>query len=509
MARLASSVKPTLSLLVISALFTLIVVCPLLWGWYPSNFKLSTIRLPYQSTTLQNYLPISSPQEKLQDEQQDDIPLAANPDTQAESSSIIAISPTSHIPSPSTNTASSQQYSSSATKSSSKTQATTLARDLRQLCEQTKWTDGLWIHCHSWSPEDSEGKQSIGGGLNNIRSRLQTCVRVAIDAGGGVIIPSVSVRNETNMRVDSDDGRYPASIFWDMEYMTKVLGEQCPQLKVRFEAKGLKPMLNAPKKSKYKTGTFRKMIYGVLEQHNISIESITPSNPVALTFGDSFTAWNYLVSDELATIRKDLFKTLKYNKDLLAMSSRMLEFPALKKGFIGIHYRAESDWSNNMGNPEHQMKLYIEEMEKLPRDSLKDRRTVYISCGSKPRIQAFRNKLRPLGYQVYDKWSLHANDTERLAKIEGLMFDEKAILEYEMLVNADFFLGVVMSSMSSLIAYARSLDDPELFFPTYVFPGSIQDGGVREYPDAPAMHGNDKSKLMVVARGKDIMAYFP
>jgi hypothetical protein len=112
-----------------------------------------------------------------------------------------------------------------------------------------------------------------------------------------------------------------------------------------------------------------------------------------------------------------------------------------------------------------------------------------------------------LGYQVHEKWSILANDPAALVKIEELRFDGKVILEYEMLVNDDFFLGVLMSSMSSMIACARAINDPELFFPTYIYPGSTVDGRNRNYPDVPSMKGNQKTKLMTVLTGKDIMPF--
>jgi hypothetical protein len=62
--------------------------------------------------------------------------------------------------------------------------------------------------------------------------------------------------------------------------------------------------------------------------------------------------------------------------------------------------------------------------------------------------------------------------------------------------------------MSSLIAYARSVDDEGDFFETYVFPGSGRDGFNRGYPDSPAIKGNDFTKLMVLS-GPDIMESFP
>lgn len=130
-------------------------------------------------------------------------------------------------------------------------------------------------------------------------------------------------------------------------------------------------------------------------------------------------------------------------------------------------------------------------------------------CGDHEAIDRFRNELKPLGFEVVDKSSLlqNWNDAPTLAKVDKLGFDQKAIVEYEILVRSAFFLGPVMSTMSSLIAYARTLDEKEDFFEKYVFPGSWSIGMHREYP-AIEMKGNKITKLMVVS-GVDVMNYFP
>lgn len=65
-----------------------------------------------------------------------------------------------------------------------------------------------------------------------------------------------------------------------------------------------------------------------------------------------------------------------------------------------------------------------------------------------------------------------------------------------------------MSSMSSLVAYTRSINNEEDFFAQYIFPGSTRNGAERAYPVAPDMKGNSNTKLMVV-NGVDIMDSFP
>jgi hypothetical protein len=116
--------------------------------------------------------------------------------------------------------------------------------------------------------------------------------------------------------------------------------------------------------------------------------------------------------------------------------------------------------------------------------------------------------LSPLGYTVHDKWTILADDPETLAKVEALAFDEKAIVEYQTLVEAKYFMGIIMSSMSSLIAFARTVDEEEDFFETHVFPGSIHQDTGRLYPQSPKITGDNFTMLMVT-NGTDIMESFP
>jgi hypothetical protein len=96
------------------------------------------------------------------------------------------------------------------------------ATDLQRLCDRTEWIDGLWIHCHSKAKRDAEGKQAIHGGLNNARNRVQSCLRVAIDAGAGVVIPSVATRDQTRLKNLGGGEPIAASNFWNMGHMEKL-----------------------------------------------------------------------------------------------------------------------------------------------------------------------------------------------------------------------------------------------------------------------------------------------
>ncbi|TAQ88169.1 hypothetical protein B7494_g3476 [Chlorociboria aeruginascens] len=387
---------------------------------------------------------------------------------------------------------------------------------LTALCSSITWTPGLWLQCHSYCGKNDT---SICGGLNNARNRIQTCLRLAIDSGAGLILPKVTRRNPANLGQINTHEEVCPDFFWDIKYLTQTLGEQCPQLEFRFcgDISGIEEdrILATPNRpyisEKYHTDTFREMVLARVDEASIPHTSISPSSPVAISFGDPYIGWNYTLSRELSTIRKSLFKSLRFNHALLDISSKIQSAPELKNGFFGVHLRGERDWPAQFGTVDQQMDHYIKSIEQVQTALEEPLKTVYVSCGDQGAIEWLRQRLEPMGYIVHDKWTLLSEDKnqEILQQIEEFGFDQKAIVEYQTLVGADYWMGVVMSSMSSLIAFARTVDDEEDFFTTYVFPDSTREGLRRTYGgEVPGMRGDGKTFVMVVNE-VDIMDSFP
>jgi len=395
---------------------------------------------------------------------------------------------------------------------------TATGRTLRELCDNTTWIDGLWLHCHGRGKLDEEGKSTFSGGLNNVRGRLQTCIRLAINAGAGVVIPTIASRDQAHLKNLGGGDLVPASRYWNTEFLGESLQRECPQLRMRFDLHGIdqeRRVLGRTrhwKNSRYHDNGFRQEVFAYLQK--ASVTDVSRSNPASLSFGDTFLGWDYKLSGELATVRKDLFRTIAYNETLMEIGSQIRASPQLQRGYVGVHLRGERDWPNGFGNWRKQMNFYTEEITSLNRRLSLNITTIYVSCGNATVIDIFRKRLSLLGYSVHDKWSLLGNNPAMLARIEALLFDQKAAIEYTTLFNSAFFMGPFMSSMSQLIAYAREINSTKDFFEQYIYPGSRQlpgDSGlemVRKYPKVPIMKGSNTTKLMVV-NGDDIMSFFP
>lgn len=255
---------------------------------------------------------------------------------------------------------------------------------LKDLCDQTQWTKGLWLHCHSYC---GENRTSACGGLNNARNRIQTCLRLAIDAGAGVIIPSVTSRKEDNL-ANTNSSTACADRLWSMEHLRASLAMACPQLRLRFcdDRKGIKHVIPTRERNyaqaSYRNGTFWQFVETAMEIASFNMSEIGEGNEAVVSFGDTLIAWDYRASGELGTIRKALFKTLTFNQDLLGLGAQIHQNPVLREGeYVGIHFRGESDWPVTFGSADHQRKFYTEELLRIRETAPYDLRTVYISVG--------------------------------------------------------------------------------------------------------------------------------
>jgi hypothetical protein len=166
-------------------------------------------------------------------------------------------------------------------------------------------------------------------------------MRYAIDAGAGLIVPSVTTRSESRLKDTGGGKTVCPSLFWDMTQLKFAMQKYCPQLDLLFcdDRAGINNVLQAPHRDYLNTphhkGTFAEVVNNTLVKHGINRDDLL-SQPVVINFADSLMGWSYSRSGELFTIRKDLYKVLQYNRNLLNLSHQILKHPQLDNGqFIG------------------------------------------------------------------------------------------------------------------------------------------------------------------------------
>ncbi|KAK6208275.1 hypothetical protein QIS74_10586 [Colletotrichum tabaci] len=349
--------------------------------------------------------------------------------------------------------------------------------------------------------------------LREDKDQLQTCLRLAIEIGAGVIFPYVTQRSEDNLGALQQSVICPDS-WWDIEKLTESMGELCPGMHISpcDENPNIDRIVTlSPRHYKerphYNT-TFSTFVANDLAAQGVSMADVTPENPLLLRYSDSHIAWDYRASGELTTLRKALFRVLPHNRTLLAIGDEVFNSGGLQGGnYVGIHLRAEYDWPTYWGTPARQMEMHAAEIRRMNAGESEPTTNIYVSCGDRATIQTFRDLMAADNYTVHDKWTLLADRPELLDIVDHLPFDQKGVVEYNVLVRGRYFQGNLISTMSSLVTYTRTMDQPD-FFKTYIYPNTQRWGLDRVYVEPLIMKGDQYTKEFVID-GQDIMDAFP
>ncbi|KAK6344223.1 hypothetical protein TWF696_007865 [Orbilia brochopaga] len=339
-----------------------------------------------------------------------------------------------------------------------------ITSNLSELCRETEWRPNLYLNC-----------TEIAAGLFNQVNEIKNCIRMAIDAGAALILPSINERNSSKLYSFHDEAlRFRFGHFWDEAYIIDQLERSCPQMKVLpsdeppiAEAKVVTVDAHrAPDFKEYLgyfdgTRTFRAFADKTVGEQNFTtidfpiILRVTwtflATNPENDPTGLDWRAWT-----ELSL----LLRPTEIERQLV---QRLTESQLLKKdSYIGVHLRVETDaigkWWDNFDMQAAKNLKAIDVVAKQYREGPGNGENPYIfvACGDPKAIEKFKQLAAKRGYSVVDKWGILANDTESLSQLDTLSFDAKGLLDYAVLLNSYFFLGTLGSSFSYTVANMRS-----------------------------------------------------
>lgn len=186
------------------------------------------------------------------------------------------------------------------------------------------------------------------------------------------------------------------------------------------------------------------------------------------------------------------------------------------------------------------------DLENLPFLLLLQLDTLYVSCGDQGAIEAMRAEAEKHGLTLVDKWGILGADNATVAatdsttpaaaagnaapaaagrstalappagstnplldRVNQLNFDQRAIVDYAIMVAADVFLGIKKSTYSTVIAYDRSTARGYDVFEEFIFEGSSGDAKHNmHYSPSPALKGSNDTMLIVFS-GFEFMDWYP
>ena len=322
------------------------------------------------------------------------------------------------------------------------------------------------------------------GGIGNIRNYILTCVRYAIEAGAtGLVLPRIRTRSEKNL-ADLMLAYRNFDYFFDEQHFRKSLVTSCPKITiynstddiphapVPFRAEQITPR-NFGKRGgcdnrelNKHTDRFDKQfqahIKDTAEQFNKPPPSIDHPRIIRFNWGVQF---DWPVFRDGPEFVATFGGVLRFRQDILDLGRKatayMRQFAAAHSGsrsFAGIHLRTEHDALARWPKFDEQRDAY------LARVSALSFKTAYLATGNKTEARKLTTAASTEhGMAVITKHELLKDHPQELAALEALTWDQQALIDFIVLLESDYFLGVSPSSFIMNVALKRHLKTEGLY----------------------------------------------
>lgn len=357
---------------------------------------------------------------------------------------------------------------------------------LTRQCENTAWISDLglgtmYLEC-----------DGIYLGLTSVISQVKSCFKMAIEAGVGVILPNIPLRDATNL-LNYNQGNPAADRrfgdWFDVAHLRLVMEQACPDLKIlspddiltgEVQVSRTWPIdEHAARFFRERDGyfwagkPFRQFFDlslkallanpGAMESFNRTSDgSISEKDVTVIAMRADFELFN-LVNDATGHERHlwdELGRSLRFRPEPRLIVDELLEQLG-PRPFFAVHFRGEAD--NMWASPEEQILVDLEALDaawEMTRDdrvfkgydaSMKP--PVYLACGDANSIKIFVQAGKEKGWNITSKYDLADNKT--LTDIAALPFDFQAIVDLGILVKSHFFIGIMGSAFSYTVANVR------------------------------------------------------
>ncbi|KAK4193371.1 hypothetical protein QBC35DRAFT_103975 [Podospora australis] len=341
---------------------------------------------------------------------------------------------------------------------------------IAKLCESKKWTPGLVLSC---DPQ--------AGGFGQVKNAHLNCIRFAIEMGAELVLPRVIKRDVKNIAmVRPSNGNAPyigesLDYFFDREHLNQTLAEHCPQLKLYHSMDDLwnVPEVADPRKISLQeigvsltNGSVVEDMGSLPKEIQAYIDEMEPAeerqNPIR--FKANVINWAFPTSYDSPELARNFGRILRVRKDARLLSTLALYHMQQrfgmdldpKKGikhskFVGAHLRTEAD--------ARQMFLPFEVQTQNLLDFITNTTTnlAFIATGDTPdRLKTFSRRARDVNVTAVFKEDLLEDEPEGLELLDQLSWDQKALVDYEIMLRSGLMVGVGESSFSWNIALRRS-----------------------------------------------------
>ncbi|CAG8977082.1 hypothetical protein HYALB_00005790 [Hymenoscyphus albidus] len=306
---------------------------------------------------------------------------------------------------------------------------------IRKVCQSTEWNEKFVFTC-----------DKSAGGVGNLRNSILNCVRYAIHAGAGLVIPRLLKRDSKDIAA-----MYTAdTVEFDHDIPSNFPNDYLLPLEPEKDLVGF-----IPRNGSWQTEAWRGLLYNFYNWLNDRAlpgkEEEGPINSttdyVVVALGRTYYSI-YTSGEEFAL---NFGKILKFRSDARILATVVLK---ASNAFYGIHLRTEKD--SQQGWPLHKFaysryKKQAEYYLGLVRSS--NTSVIYLASGDSKEVERFSDDAAAHTLTVTTKFDLLTG--KDLLLLQNMAFDQQALVDYLVLLKSSAFAGVAHSSFAWNIALFR------------------------------------------------------
>ncbi|CAG8983622.1 hypothetical protein HYALB_00004644 [Hymenoscyphus albidus] len=354
---------------------------------------------------------------------------------------------------------------------------------IREVCGRTEWNSSVIFTC-----------DNNHGGVGHVRNSILNCVRFAISAGAGLVLPNIALRDmeddtviiwdepvQEPMRKRHGPGRRGMEHMFDVPHFLESLHLSCPKMPL-FEdmgdsfggrRRGLLPeslVDNHPTSGLEHPEQWRKMFYGWVDKYMVKPSDYTRDEPIIVDLDQSFLV--YPTHSDSHEFAHDFGKILKFREDTRRLATaalvELLEWhdsdgdirdPIMNPSFFGAHIRTEpevsheSDLLRRHDTPQPFMEYNAQATAYLTQAQEGNMSIIYATSGNLSNMALLRHHAMHWDIEVTHKFAL-LKDNHR-DELERLTWDQRALIDFMVLTKAQSFGGVAHSFFSWNLALKR------------------------------------------------------
>lgn len=320
------------------------------------------------------------------------------------------------------------------------------------------------------------------GGIGNIRNFVLTCLRYAIAAGArGLVLPTVQTRRG-DLAAPGDlfrGERVPFGHFFDEAWFRAGLRAACPELvvyddlgSVHMDGEQGQIEMITPKHFGMRGGCdgrdlnrhtdlFGARFRAWLAERQQQQHMTTTKKLVRFNWG---VQWEWPVHRDGPELAATFGGLLRFRADLLVLGQKTVQGLAERRqqqkqqqqkgGFLGVHLRTEEDALGNWPSFDEQAGAYLAVM------AARQVCLAYVATGNASEAARFA----ALARQRFDDEEIEVVTKHHVlgdGPLDGISWDQQAVVDFVVLLHADWFVGTSPSSFSINVALKRHLGGGE------------------------------------------------